>query len=260
MSATTAEVRLYAELNRFVRRPDQGGRYRVAITHRRSVKDVVESLGVPHTEVDLLLIDGRSVGFDAVVPAGSRVAAYPVFETFDVGPLQRVRPDPLRRTRFVLDVHLGTLARNLRLLGFDTRWAGDTGTNGEPGELDDAALVQVSSDERRVLLTRDRGLLMRAKVTHGACLHSEDPFEQTVEVVRRYDLAGSIAPFTRCLTCNGRLVRVDKHAVLHRLPRRTRREHDRFVRCTSCGQVYWPGSHHGRLREVVERVREAAVR
>ncbi len=243
-----AELRFYAELNDFVA-PER--RYRTStwpVPLRPAVKDVIEAAGVPHTEVDLVLVDGEPVGFDHRVAPGARIAVYPVFETLEVGPLQRLRPEPLRTPRFLLDVHLGRLARWLRLLGFDTAW--------EP-DAEDGDLARRSADEHRILLTRDRGLLKRGEVTHGAHVAATDPEAQAVEIVRRFHLAERIRPFARCLACNGTLAPAAKAEVLDRLPPRTAREHDDFQRCRSCDRVYWRGSHHERLTSLVERVQTA---
>lgn len=152
------------------------------------MKDAVEALGVPHTEVDLILLNGVSVGFDEALHDGDRVAVYPVFEAIDVAGLTRLRPEPLRVVRFVADVHLGTLARYLRLLGFDTLWRND---------LDDDEIIDLSLAEKRIILTRDRGILRTGRVSHGYRLRATQPLLQLEEVVRRLDLERLIAPHTR---------------------------------------------------------------
>jgi uncharacterized protein with PIN domain len=243
------DVRVYAELNEFVPPELRGRVMRRPFRPHQTVKDVIEAAGVPHTEVDLVLVNGEPVDFAHRPRAGDRIAAYPVFETLDIGPINRLRPEPLRDVRFVVDVHLGRLARHLRLLGFDTRWSND---------LDDATLSAIGEAEHRVVLTRDRGLLKRRRVTHGLFVHAERPIDQAAEVVRRLDLANRLAPFTRCLRCGGRLASVDKADVLDRLEPLTRRHVDEFHRCAGCGQVYWRGSHHARLAGVVEQIRAAA--
>ena len=245
------DVRVYAELNEFVPPELRGRVMRRPFRQHQTVKDVVEAAGVPHTEVDLVLVNGEPVDFAHRPRAGDRIAAYPMFETLDIGPINRLRPEPLRDVRFVVDVHLGRLARHLRLLGFDTRWSND---------LDDATLSAIGEAEHRVVLTRDRGLLKRRRVTHGLFVHAERPIDQAAEVVRRLDLANRLAPFTRCLRCGGRLASVDKADVLDRLEPLTRMHVDEFHRCAGCGQVYWRGSHHGRLAGVVEQIRAAADR
>lgn len=142
---------------------------------------MIESLGIPHTEVDLILVNDESVDFSHAVQDGDRVSVYPVFEAFDISPIVRVRPQPLRESRFVLDVHLGRLASYLRILGFDTLYRND---------YDDEELAGFSRNDGRILLTRDRGILKRSEVTHGYWVRENRPREQVVGVVRRFDLAG----------------------------------------------------------------------
>jgi len=245
------DVRVYAELNDFVAPECRGGVMRRPFRPHQTVKDVIEAAGVPHTEVDLVLVNGEPVGFSHRPVAGDRIAVYPVFETLDIGPVNRLRPQPLRDVRFVVDVHLGRLARLLRLLGLDARWSND---------LDDDMLAAIGEAEHRVVLTRDRGLLKRRRVTHGLFVRSERPVEQAVEVVRRLDLARRLAPFTRCLRCGDELVATTKADVLDRLEPLTRRHYEEFRRCPGCGQVYWRGSHHTRLAQVIEQIRAAAGR
>jgi uncharacterized protein with PIN domain len=240
-----AEFRFYAELKDFLGGQRGTGRVAYRFSGRPAVKDAVEALGVPHTEVDLLLVNGASVGFGHPLADGDRVAVYPVFEGFDISPLCRLRPRPLRRTRFVLDVHLGKLARILRLLGFDAQYENDAG---------DRRIIALAAGGQRIILTRDRGLLKHRSVTHGYCVRSADPREQAVEVLRRFDLDGSVRPFSRCPACNGPLAPVEKEAVAHLLPERTRRCITSFTRCASCSKIYWPGSHHRALDALVERL------
>ena len=237
-----ATFRFYAELNDFL--PHH--RRQVPFVHRFngrvSIKDMIESLGVPHTEVDLILVNGESVDFHYLVQDGDRISVYPVFESFDITPLLRVRPRPLRQPRFVLDVHLGRLAAYLRLLGFDTLYTPD---------CDDATLAALSRDERRTLLTRARGLLKRRQVTHGYCVRTTNPREQVREVLRRFDLYRLVAPFTRCIRCNGLLQPVPKQAIADRLPPHVRDNHQDFRICATCGQVYWRGSHYDRMQALI---------
>lgn len=240
-----ATIRLYGDLTDIAWDADRGGEVHVPVDRPRSVKDAVESCGVPHTEIDLVLVNGGSVGFTEAVGPGDRVAVYPPFVELDVP--SRVRP-PEIAPRFLLDVHLGRLARRLRVLGFDTAYRNDA---------DDAELAAEAAADQRWLLTRDRGLLMRSVVTHGYLLRSLDPRLQVFEVVRRFQLTERVAPMTRCTNCNGLLRDVDKSAVEHLLEPATRREHDDFAQCSSCGQVYWAGSHHPELRRFVAEVAAA---
>jgi uncharacterized protein with PIN domain len=202
-------------------------------------------MGIPHTEVDLILVNGSPQGFSYRPSVGDRIAAYPMFEALDIGPTARLRPVPLRDSRFVVDVNLGRLARLLRLLGFDVWWSNDA---------DDKTLADISLAEQRILLTRDRGLLKRRAITHGLFVHSQHPEEQTLEVIRRLDLRQRLAPFTRCVRCNGRLAAVSKDEVADHLEPLTRRYYEEFSRCPECGRIYWAGSHHARLVSLVDRL------
>jgi hypothetical protein len=235
----TATFRFYEELNDFLRAEQRRRSFEHRFDGTPAVKDAIESLGVPHTEVDLILVDGEPATFGQRLEGGERVAVYPVFESIDVGPITRLRPEPLRVPRFVLDTHLGKLARLLRLLGFDTLWRSDA---------DDPELARVAAQEDRILLTRDRGLLKRSIVTRGYCPRSSDPMEQAREVVRRFDLAGRARPFTRCLRCNGELGRAPFEEVAARVPPRVRERTRHFLRCGGCDQVYWEGTHTDALR------------
>jgi uncharacterized protein with PIN domain len=240
-----ASFRFYAELNDFLP-PDKR---QVEFVHpfkgRASVKDMIEALGIPHTEIDLILVNGASVDFTYVVQDGDHVSVYPVFESFDIAPLVRVRPKPLRDPRFVLDTHLGKLAAYLRMLGFDTLYRND---------YEDGELARISSTDRRTLLTRDRGLLKRNIVTHGYCVREANPLRQLVEVVRRFDLYRLVAPFQRCIRCNGLLEPVPKEAILDRLQPQTARYYDEFRMCQACGHIYWKGSHYERMQRIIDEV------
>jgi uncharacterized protein with PIN domain len=238
-----AEFRFYEELNDFLAPALRKRAFAYAFNGTPSVKDAIEALGVPHTEVDLVLVDGESVDFTRRLTGGERVAVYPVFERLDISPVTRLRARPLRETRFVLDVHLGKLARYLRLLGFDTRYRND---------YDDAAIIGLARAESRIILTRDRGLLKHGAVTHGYWVRATAPRQQLAEIVRVFDLRAGARPFTRCIRCNGELQRVPKSAVAERLPPRVRAHFEEFAQCRDCAAVYWPGSHYDRLRRLVD--------
>lgn len=240
------DVRAYAELNDFLPVESRGVAVHRPFRSHQTVKDVLEAMGIPHTEVDLILVNGNAENFAHRPACGDRIAAYPMFEALDIGSTARLRPVPLRDPRFVIDVNLGRLARLLRVLGFDVWWSSDA---------EDRTLVDVSSDEHRILLTRDRALLKRRAVTHGLFVHANHPEEQTLEVIRRLDLRQRLAPFSRCVRCNCRLVGVSKDEVIDHLEPLTRRYYDDFSRCTGCGRIYWPGSHHARLVGFVDAVR-----
>ncbi|MGQ9634777.1 MAG: Mut7-C RNAse domain-containing protein [Bryobacteraceae bacterium] len=239
-----AWFRFYAELNDFLPPDKRQVEFPCEFRGRQSVKHLIESLGVPHTEVDLILMNGEPCGFSRIVQDGDRVSVYPVFEALDVKAVSRVRSKPLRRTRFVADAHLGRLAAYLRMLGFDTLYRND---------FTDAELTDVAAAERRILLTRDLGLLKHKSVTHGYFVRETAPRRQLLEVLRRFDLAGSVAPFSRCLRCNGALLRISRQRAAG-VPEKSRRYASRFMRCQGCGKLYWDGSHYRRMRGFVERL------
>lgn len=243
----TATFRFYAELNDFLpatwRRRDIPYRF----FGTPGVKDAIEALGVPHVEVDIVLANGHSVGLDYRLHPGDRIAVYPVFESLDITPLVRLHGRPLRDPKFVVDIHLGKLARLLRLLGFDTVY--DKG-------LPDEKIVLISESERRIILTRDRDLLKRGAVTHGYWVRSTDSLAQAREVVQRFDLHARARPFTRCPACNGLLTPVTKEEVLDRIPPKTARWQDEYFMCTGCGKLYWRGTHYPQLQKMIERITE----
>jgi uncharacterized protein with PIN domain len=240
------ELRFYEELNDFLPEDRRKKSFHLRFRGTPSVKDVVESAGVPHTEIDVILVNGESVGFEHRLKGGERVAVYPPFERFDVSSLTRLRPRPLRKPKFIVDVHLGKLARYLRLLGFDTVYERD---------LDDAEIASRSRGERRIVLTRDRGLLKRSAVARGYLVRAAKADLQLLEVIEAFDLRGEVAPFSRCLRCNGPVRPVERERVEDRLPHYTRLQYDRFRRCESCGNVYWAGAHFARLQSLVDSVK-----
>ncbi len=239
----SAELRFYEELNDFLPPERRKRTIRHTCAEQATVKNAVESLGVPHTEVELVLVNGRSVGFAHRVQDGDRISVYPKFESLDISPLLRVRERPLREVRFVADAHLGGVAKYLRLLGFDTLYRND---------YDDAALARVSAAEHRIVLTRDRDLLMHRVITHGCYVRALRPDAQLQEVLVRLDLFGSVLPFSRCLRCNGALEAIAKAALRPRLRATTLQAYNEFWACRGCNRVYWAGPHFRRLQEVVQ--------
>ena len=236
-------LRFYAELNDFLEPGRRQRSFEQVSEERATVGGVIESLGVPSAAVDLVLANGRSVDLSHRVEDGDRISVFPVFKSLDITPVLAVRPRPLRQTRFVLDVHLGRLAKYLRLLGFDTFYRDDT---------DDPELVRISVAEGRILLTRDRALLQRRALTHCYEVRETNPRRQLAEVLERFDLRRAAAPFTRCLRCNELLRPVPREAVADRLPPRTAREHDEFRICRVCDRVLWRGSHYRSMRRFVD--------
>ncbi len=246
------EVRFFDGLDELLPPGRRGRPIRTEVAAGTTVKDLAESLSVPHTEIAVILVNGESVDFGHQLHDGDRMSVYPVVESLAPSPLPLVRLDPPRLPdpRFVLDVHLGRLARTLRLLGFDCIWRND---------ITDDELAAISVAEQRTLLTRDRGILKRAKVVYGYLVRETDCRRQTTEVLRRFDLFRAISPFGRCLECNGMLEPVAKEGLAHRLPPRTQRDFNDFCRCPQCDRIYWKGSHYDRLAALVEDVRRAGT-
>ena len=242
--SATATFRYYADLNDFIR-PERRG---VATPHPlpfpTTVKDATEAQGVPHVEVGAVLVDGEPATLRTPLRGGERVAVYP--RLCSLQPDVTTAPPLPEPRRFVLDVHLGTLARRLRLLGFDT-WYRE--------HADDDELAAVSAVDERILLSRDLGLLKRSIVVHGAWVRATDPDRQVLEVVDRCCLGSRLAPFTRCLRCNGLLQPAGADRVAAAVPADARRRHESFHECADCHQVYWRGSHATALDAVVDAVR-----
>jgi uncharacterized protein with PIN domain/sulfur carrier protein ThiS len=243
-------IRFYEELNFFL--PSDKRKCLLERTCKKgtTVKALIEEIGVPHTEVDLVLVNGNSTGFSYQLADNDRISVYPVFESFDIGGVSKVRPTPLREIRFILDVHLGKLAKRLRLLGFDTMYS---------NHFEDEQISVLAGKEKRIILTRDRGLLKRKTITHGYCIRSKDPHEQLREVIARFDLMKRIEPFSRCLQCNSILVPVEKEEIMNRLPPKVRNRYEQFSRCPECNKVYWLGSHWEHMKKRLDNLLAAQL-
>jgi uncharacterized protein len=212
---------------------------------RGSVKDMVESLGVPHAEIELIVANGVSIDFDYIVEDEAHIDVYSHAENVAVSPKLALRPPLEGRPSFILDQHLGRLAAYLRMMGFDTLYRND---------YHDEELAQVSHDENRILLTRDVGLLKRGIVTYGYFVRATHREKQLAEINRRYGLAQWVRPFKRCMKCNGLVEVVSKASVLAEVPDDTAQYYDEFHRCVSCGRVYWKGAHHQRMEALMRQV------
>jgi len=237
--------RFYAELNDFLPHSYRQIRFPQDYSRIATVKQLVKSLGVPHTEVDLILVNGRSVSFNHLVKNGDMISVYPVFESLDISSLGRLRPKSLRETKFILDAHLGKLATYLRLIGFDTLYRTDCQA---------LELARISGAQSRILLTKDRTLIKRNPVTHGYCVRSRRPRDQLIEVVKRFDLLDSLEPFKRCLSCSCLLRSVEIEKIAHRLPANARSRSDEFTTCVGCKRLYRQGYHYQRMCEFLKKV------
>lgn len=240
-----AWFRFYEELNEFLSSDKRKKLFAYSFKGNPSVKDAIEALGIPHVEVDLILVNSLSVNFSNKLRDGDLVSVYPVFESLDITPLIHLREKPLRDTRFVLDVHLGKLAKYLRLYGFDTFYRTD---------LNDREIINLSLSEKRIILTHDIGLLKNNRVTHGYWIRSQFLEEQLKEVLKRLDLVNQIMPFTRCMECNELLTEVPKGDILDRLLPHTRELYDKFRKCPGCNRIYWEGSHYEKMRKYIDNV------
>lgn len=244
-------IRFYEELNDFIKDYPHKRDITFNVKDRRTVKDLIESqFGVPHVEVDLILVNGVSVGFDYVVKEGDRISVYPMFERLDIQEVARLGKGPLRDVRFVLDGHLGKLAKYLMLMGFDVDYKNDR---------DDVELAAISQDEKRILLTRDRRLLMRKNVDHGLIVRHSDPMKQIVEILNRLHLWQSIDPFSRCLCCSGELIAFDKNTALFKelkkhIPEGVLEWCYSYKVCSECGRIYWEGSHKEHMKKTVAEI------
>jgi uncharacterized protein with PIN domain len=233
--------RFHGGLNDFLPAEKRGLEFEHTFLLPLPVKDAIEATGVPHPEIDLVLVNGAAAPFSHAVRDGDRVAAYPADCLPEPAPASLVRPPALARPAFVLDGHLGTLARYLRLLGFDAAWRRD------PADED---LARQSAGEDRILLTRDRGVLMRAAVVRGRWVRATEPRAQLAEVAAVYDLARTAAPFSRCMKCNS-LLRGATPEEAAAAPSGIRERQRDFNFCPSCRRLYWAGSHYRRMNAML---------
>jgi len=245
-------IRFYEELNDFIKTDLRKRQITTSFYGKRTVKDLIESFGVPHVEIDLILVNGESVGFDYIVEDNDLISVYPVFERFNIGGVSQLRQSPLRETRFLLDVHLGKLAKYLRLLGFDAMYN---------NKMDDPELAMISNKTQRILLTRDRGLLKRKLVERGMFIRNNDPYKQLLEVIDKLDLWDRIQPFRRCMVCNKEIKAIEIntpefHEIEGLIPPNVKEWCKEYNYCSNCQKVYWKGCHWDRLNELINRLRE----
>lgn len=239
----TAQFRFYEELNDFLPSAKRKIVFAYEFNGNPSVKDAIEAIGVPHTEVDLVLVNSKSVTFSYHLRDGDIVSVYPVFECMDISDVTHLRKKPLRVPKFILDVHLGRLARYLRLFGFDTLYE---------NEYNDEVIIKLSQEQKRIILTRDVKLLKNNTVTHGYWIRSKKSQEQLREIIHYFDLYSGIKPFYRCTMCNGMIQKISKEIVKDRIEPDTNRYYNEFYQCESCHKIYWKGSHYFRMKGFIE--------
>jgi len=231
---STAYFLFYGRLNDFLPREQREQQIVVKFRERQSVKHLAESLGVPHPEIGRIQVNGRDEALNKVTEDGDSIEIHPVKNGYPI------------EARFLLDCHLGRLTAHLRMLGFDCLYQND---------YDDTKIAEIVTQEERILLTRDRRLLMRKTILHGYCLRSLDSLKQLTEVIRRFELTAKIRPFHRCLRCNHPLEAIEKEVVLERLEPLTKQYFNEFHICPDCGQIYWKGSHYDRMAKMIEQIR-----
>lgn len=233
-------IRFYEELNDFLPGYKSKVSYSVKTNPGQTVKDLIESENVPHTEVDLILVNSNSVNFSYQVRESDWISVYPVFKSLDIQNTTKLRPLPLRlllskEPKFILDVNLGKLARYLRIGGFDALYS---------NSYTDKEIAEISSRENRIVLTRDRDLLKRSIIQRGHWIRSQNAVLQYQAVLERFDLKDSMSIYSRCPQCNGKLRQVKKNVILDRLASKTAMYFNNFKVCNSCGKIYWKGSHY----------------
>lgn len=226
--------RFYEELNNYL----PGQMHKVWINcwaePQISVGEKIRSFGIPLDKVDLILVNGQSKGFGYKLKDGDRISGYPVFESFDISEVSRLRENPLRNLGFICDVHLGKLCKYLRMSGWDTLYS---------NRYTSQEIIELSHRENRIILSRNLRLTRHKEVTHALWISSPDPAEQLKYLVDKLNLSKQANPLTRCLTCNEMIVTVEKQAILHRLEDRTATYYTEFFICPNCDQIYWKGSH-----------------
>ncbi|MBN2035870.1 MAG: hypothetical protein JW768_03930 [Chitinispirillaceae bacterium] len=233
MTGHTVTLIFQGDLARFLPFRNRPGPTKKQFPRTSTIKDIIESLGIPHTEIDVILVRNQSVDFSYRPCNHDVIMVYPPLLEFDTPVLHLFPPLPAL-IRFIGDVHIGKLCRVLRLCGFDTLYRID---------YNDTTIIDMAVSEQRIVLTRDRGILKHAVLRYGYCIRSDAWREQAHEVVKRFSLSPLIRPFTICPVCNGPLYRTDKTAILHLLEEKTKRYYDQFTRCRTCGKMYWEGSH-----------------
>jgi uncharacterized protein with PIN domain len=235
-------IRCYAELNDFLPETMRYTMSSLVLPEDSRIRDLLQTVGIPLRGVDLILVNGQSTDESYMPKDNDRISLYPVFESFDISSITKVRERPLRLPRFVTDVHLGRLAGYLRMLGFDALYDNSY----RPDDL-----IRLSAAEERTLLTKSRSLLRNDALTRAFHITESDPRRQLTEVLDRFDLYGLLAPFTRCTVCNAPLRRVDKRAIVFRIPPAVKDWCNEYQLCPSCDRIYWKGSHYSRMQALI---------
>ena len=237
--------RFYEELNDFLPKHRRKTTFEAEFKGKRSIKDMIEALGVHHTEVDLILVNGISVDFNYILQNEDRVSVYPVFESLNISEVTLLRKIPLRRHKYLADINLGNIVKYMRVLGFDVYY---------DSLLSTRKIIEISKRENRVILTKSRKLLKFKDVTHGIFIRPGTTTEQIRQIIDYLDIKDNIKPFSRCLRCNTLLKSVLKDKILDRIPQKTKEFCDEYVQCQSCDKIYWKGTHFINMKKVVKQI------
>lgn len=237
--------RFYEELNDFLPEHRRKTDFEVSFKGKRSIKDTIEALGVPHTEVDLILVDGNSVDFHYILQDNDRVSVYPVFETLNITSITRLRKIPLRRNKFIADINIGDIVKYMRVLGLDVYYE---------TTLSNREIIEISNKKNRVILTKNKKLLKFKDVRHGIFIRPGTIAEQIRRIIDYLDIKNNIKPFSRCLRCNTLLQSVLKEKILDRIPPKTKAYCDEYVQCQSCNKIYWKGTHFIHMEKFVRQI------
>jgi len=244
-SMSEAIFRFYEELNEFLPKQRRKTDFQVDFKGRRTIKDMIEALGVPHTEIDLILINGKSVDLTYRLQDDDRVSVYPVFESLNIKNVTRLRKIPLRKTKFIADIHLGDIVKYMRVLGFDVYFKPSLFTQ---------KIIEISKKENRIILTKSRRLLKIKEVTHAIFIRPGTTAEQIKKIVDFLDIKDSIKPFSRCLRCNNLVKSVSKESIADRIPPKTREFCDQYTYCDLCDKIYWNGTHFIKMNKAIDHI------
>ena len=228
------------------RTPDPDGNIVYPLSRRASIKDIIESLGLPHTEVSKIVLNGQEQTFEKIAGDGDHFEIHPLTSAMLPTMATTLRPIPLATCLFLVDINVGRLARLLRMTGIDAEAVA--------AESTDSATVQRAIEEKRILVTRNRNILRHRRLTFGRLVRSENPEHQLREIINLYQLQNRLMPFSRCIACNGLLTKVAKETIIDRLLPLTNKYYTRFNQCTDCGKIYWHGSHHKRMTDKIDRI------
>jgi len=239
------QFRFYEELNNLLPEEMRKGWIETSAEPGTTVGLKISSLGIPLDEVDLILVNQQPESFDYLLQEGDRVSVYPVFETFDISSVSKLRDKPLRSPAFICDVHLGRLSKYLRMLGFDTLYS---------NQYTPDKMIEISNHQHKIILSRSMKLITDKRVTHAFWISSANPTEQLHVLIDKLNLATLVNPLSRCLHCNKLLENVEKQQIIDRLEERTIKHFTEFFRCPVCDHIYWKGSHYEHMQQFIQQI------